>query len=273
MRRHSSTAVTALAAALALVTLTACGARTVSEHDTGSRPPAGPPVTDGRWTVTALTAGGERTPAPAGAGLAFPAKGALRGNYGCNHFGADAELTGDVLAVEPRSATEMACPQKVMVFEGAMKEALAGRLDLKLSGDEKKLTLTNRGAGVTIELAAEAHAPLAGTTWTVNSLIRGGAETVVPADAAGAAQLTFGAGGDVRGNLGCNGFTGTAKITGAKIVLGPLVTTKMLCHGGKGKVEAHLRTVLDGAAAYGIEHRKLTLSGPGGTRFTAVPAG
>ncbi|MGW4202826.1 META domain-containing protein [Streptomyces sp. NPDC004726] len=266
MRTHLSVPVTVLA----LLTLAACGSQTVSEAGSGRETPADLPITDDQWTVTGMTVGGKRTEAPAGAMLHFPAEGRIQGNYGCNRFGADAELDGDVLVVKADETTEMGCPEAVQSFENSMKATLTGRLKAQLSGDEKKLTLTDPTDGDTITLAVQPAAPLLGTKWTVNSLIRGDQSASAPAGAENVAYLVFGKDGSVRGNLGCNTFTATAKVSGPKILLGRIASTKMFCGGGKGQVEAHMLKVLDREVTYVVQHRGLTLTGPGDARVGAI---
>ncbi|MFF0450041.1 META domain-containing protein [Streptomyces sp. NPDC004609] len=264
------------AAILALVTLAACGSQTVSGSGGeagGHKALADLAITDVHWTIESLTSEGRKTKAPAGASLHFPAEGTVQGETGCNGFRADAELEGDILVLSPAERTEIGCPGPAADFEDTLLSVIEGRLKADLSDDEKKLTLTNRRGGDTVTLTIEPPAPLLGTKWTVNSLITADTAASVPAGAEGAAHLVFRKDGTVAGNLGCNTFSGTAKVSGSKIVLGRITSTKMLCDGAKGQVEAHLRKVLDRQVTFSVQHRQMTLTGPADKRLAAVAGG
>ncbi|MFI6289455.1 META domain-containing protein [Streptomyces sp. NPDC051018] len=263
-------------AVLALVTLTACGSQTVSGDGAGAaghRALTDLPYTDVRWNIESLTSEGRKTTAPAGASLHFPDGGTVQGNSGCNTFRADAGLDGDALVLGQVERTMIGCPEPAADFEETLLSVIGGRLKADLSADEKKLTLTDSGDGDTVTLTAESPTPLLGTKWTVNSLITGDVAASVPAGAEGAAHLVLGKDGTVRGNLGCNTFTGTAKVSGQKIALGRIASTKMLCDGAKGQVEAHLLKVLNGQVTFSVQHRGLTLTGPGERSLAAVAGG
>ncbi|MFI1866905.1 META domain-containing protein [Streptomyces jumonjinensis] len=104
--------------------------------------------------------------------------------------------------------------------------------------------------------------PLTGVRWTVNSLMDGDKSTSLPAGTENSAHLTFAKDGTVGGSLGCNTFTATAKVSGEKITLERLISTRRMCTGTLQQVEAHLTKVLDGKATFRLLHRGLTLTGP-----------
>ena len=72
--------------------------------------------------------------------------------------------------------------------------------------------------------------PLTDTTWTLTSY--GAINIQTPALPDVDARISFGADGEISGNVGCNGFGGAAKIDGDKIIAGPLMATEMYCERG-----------------------------------------
>ncbi|MEW1550715.1 META domain-containing protein [Streptomyces tsukubensis] len=122
-------------------------------------------------------------------------------------------------------------------------------------------------ARVTTEPSPE---PLTGTAWTVTGLTAAGTTRDLPPGTEKAAHFTLGDDGTLRGSLGCNRFTATAKDTGSALAVGPVSGTKMLCDGGRGEVEQHLSKVLAGKVAYTVEGRGLTLTGADGSGLRAT---
>ncbi|MEU5399821.1 META domain-containing protein [Streptomyces sp. NPDC005963] len=270
MRNQLSVPVTVLA----LLALAACGSDSGSKADSGAGAPAGGkpavadvPLTGVFWTVDTLTVDGKRTTSPADAYVEVTTKDRAQGNFGCNQFGAKAALDGDTLTVGSADMTEMGCEKPIQDFENSLREAFAGRLKAELV--DKKLTLTNE-KGDTIGLVSEPPAPLVGTKWTVNSLQRQDIVESLPAGTDKNAHLTFAKDGTVSGNLGCNDFNATVKVSGTQLAFGSISSTRKMCAGTSGQVEAHLLKALAGQATYEIHQRGLFLNGPEGTGFSAV---
>ncbi|WP_351231179.1 META domain-containing protein [Streptomyces sp. NPDC002133] len=264
------------AAVTAVLTLTACGTDTGagagSDGAGGSvRPEV--PVTGIHWTVESVTVGGKRTAAPAGAHLEIDtkdgAKGRASGNNGCNHFGADVTVHGDTITVGPGEMTEIGCPEDLAAFEKAMTKAFSGKLTAKLSDGSRNLTLTT-ASGDSIALSRQTAAPLVGTEWTVTSLLTGDTAASLPAGTEKKAHFVFGKDGSVRGSLGCNTFSGAAKISGSEITFGRLATTRRMCPRPETTLERAVAKVLQGKVTYELEHRGLTLTAQGGEGLAAT---
>ncbi|WP_405779086.1 META domain-containing protein [Streptomyces sp. NBC_00859] len=255
-------------AALALFALAACGTENGSA---GSSTPAEPdvPLTGAGWTVNSVSSGDTLRKAPAGADIAFE-KGRVNGSTGCNHFSAPATVKGDTLTVGAATSTLIGCPSKLQSYETALRKTLTGKLTVHLSG--RNLTLrTAKGDSVKLtQKPAERAAPLAGTTWKVDSLVDGASMSTLPPGTAGKARLTFGKGGSVSGSLGCNRVSGMAKVTGSTVTFGPLTTTRMMCKAPVMTLERQLLKVLHGPVHYGIQHRVLTLKAHDGTGIRAT---
>lgn len=140
---------------------------------------------------------------------------------------------------------------------------------LRLEGAD----LVLEGGGTTISFLdrerAEPDAPLAGTVWTVDTLVDGQTAGSVPAGVR--AHLSFTADGKVTGSGGCNQLTGSYSANGDAITFTDMGSTFMACADDRGKVEGKVLPVLRGTVRYRIEADHLTLTAANGTglRLTA----
>ncbi|MER7956831.1 META domain-containing protein [Streptomyces sp. NPDC096030] len=271
MLKTRTTAATAVLASL--VVLSACGTQ-----QSGSEPGAGSvapdvPVAGAHWVFDTVTVAGKETEAPDGAHVEIAADGKASGNSGCNGFGAEVSVRGDTVTVKQGQGTEMACPGERGAFEAVLQKAFTGSLKAKVEGD--RLTLTSPDGKNVVALTSEPAAPLTGTHWTVDSLLSGDTASSPPKGSEGKATFVIDKEGAVRGNLGCNRFTATAKVTGKTLtVTGPVATTRMICSSPQMELETKLYDLLDAPLTYEIRHRTLTLTGADGEGFaaTAKPA-
>ncbi|MFH9611535.1 META domain-containing protein [Streptomyces sp. NPDC017448] len=260
---------------LALLALAACGTESGSgSGGGGDAVQSDVPVTGVAWSVDSVTVDGKKTEAPAGARMEIDPKGRATADFGCNHIGVDARVEGDRITLGKPVTTQMACDEEIEKFEKAAIDAMGGELTAKLSGG--KLTLTKEG-GATMELSEEKAADLVGTRWTVTTLLDGETATTVPADlpAERAPRLTFAEDGAVRGDSGCNSFSGKAAVKGSTITFGPIMSTRKMCPEAEMKVERAVLAALGGPATYTIKGSTLTLTGEDGKGIgaTAAPAG
>lgn len=92
------------AAWIAICLLTGC---------TSIQPPS--PIADSEWRVKAIN-GRATPPLPASYRIRFEGN-RLGGQFGCNHFGGDYRVAGDVLTTEAMMMTEMACSEPADSFE------------------------------------------------------------------------------------------------------------------------------------------------------------
>ncbi|MER6995189.1 META domain-containing protein [Streptomyces sp. NPDC000410] len=252
----------------AVLTLAGCGTEPGSDGAGGAEGPDSP-VTGVHWTVDSVTVGGKKTAAPGGAYVEIDTKGRAKGNYGCNHFRADATVEGDTVTVGPGDVTMMSCEKPVQDFEDALNKAFSGELKAKVS--DQTLTLT-AASGDSIALTSQPAAPLVGTRWSVTALLAGEVATSLPAGTEKKAHLTFGKDGSVRGSLGCNTFNGTAKVSesGSTITFGRLSTTRRMCPGPEMDLERELAQVLKGEVTYEVRHRGLSLTAANGKGLSAT---
>jgi len=98
--------------------------------------------------------------------------------------------------------------------------------------------------------------PLSDTAWELVSY--GAINNQIPALPDVDTTISFGADGEVSGNVGCNGFGGSAKISGKKITTGPLMSTEMYCEATMDQEMAVLM-LLNGELAFEINGDTLTI--------------
>ena len=106
-------------------------------------------------------------------------------------------------------------------------------------------------------------ATLAGTNWALVSY--GQVDKQISATSGSPTLLTFDSQGRVEGNLGCNGFSGTYKEQGGKLVFGPLVTTMKGCAKPQSSQEGVAFSVLTGSVDYKMDGSTLTIYDISGT--------
>jgi heat shock protein HslJ len=181
----------------------------------------------------------------------------------CNSYGGTVHLDGDRFAFDDGIAvTEMAClDEDVMRLESAYLAALqaAEQVELRdgqlvLSGPEVELVYD--------EVAAEPDAELVGTTWRLESLVDGLGPDGAVTSVVGEPTLEFTEDGEVRGDTGCNTFSGGYELDDTTLRIGPLATTRMACDGLEAGQEEHVLSVLESAAVdVTLEGGSLRLAG------------
>jgi len=244
LRRSAVRAVKAACAVLtALLALAACAGRSAGSD----------PDVLGDWVLVS------GIPQPAGATATLVIEDdQVRGVSFCNHYSGSYTLDGDVLAVSGLGGTDMGCDPAVLAAETAFVTAL-GTAD-RVARDGADLVLS--GPDGTLRFARQAPVvdrALAGTTWTLDTLVDGevassvlGFPTLAPADD-----------GTATGATGCRGFVGTWSVAGDVLTLD--VTRDALgCPDDLGRQDGHVLAVLDSAPRFDIDGDRLTLTAPDG---------
>ncbi|MFB8760540.1 META domain-containing protein [Streptomyces sp. NPDC059852] len=244
-------------AALTLIPLAAaCGSEDAGSASVGAGARAS--LSDARWAVDQVTVDGRKKAAPDGAWLRISGDGKVKGNLGCNAFGAQADFADGHVAFDGIQSTEMACDGVPAGFEQTLARTLAdGNLTTEKDGD--KLTLTTKD-GDRVALTRREAAPLKGTEWTVTS-----------PDADGRAHLTFDTKtGQVSGSLGCNRVKASATVRDGSITLGTASTTRMMCDTSLMTAEKKLLGLFDSTVKYRVDDRTLTLTSENGETVHAT---
>lgn len=254
--------------ALSLLPLVvACGSESGS-GSVGSSTPA--PVTGVHWNVDSMTIDGKSSTAPAGAYLRIGENGEVKGNYGCNDFGATAKIEGDRVDIGQAESTVTACAEEApMAFEESFSRTLAqGALTADVH--DGALTLTT-GDGDTVRLSEEKPAALYGTKWEVTSLLDGDTAESLPEEARGEVWLTFDEkAGTVGGSLGCNQVSATATVRDGHIALGAAKATRRMCDGSLMETERAVLALFGSDVTYEIKHRTITLTSENGEGVSGV---
>jgi heat shock protein HslJ len=116
--------------------------------------------------------------------------------------------------------------------------------------------------------ASEGIAPLWGTEWQLEAI---GKQAVV---AQSKASLRFEQNGQVAGHGSCNRFSGAATVTGSRMSIGPLASTKMACMGPAMDQESAYLGALEKATRFEMQGKDLLIhsSEPAQTlRFRRAP--
>jgi heat shock protein HslJ len=112
--------------------------------------------------------------------------------------------------------------------------------------------------------------PIEGTRWILTNYRADGAPVAVPAGAV--IDATFAAGA-VSGSAGCNSYNGPATIDGAKITIGDLASTLMMCAGPAADVEPVYLAALPTATSFTATADTLTLFDASGAAILEYAAG
>jgi heat shock protein HslJ len=112
---------------------------------------------------------------------------------------------------------------------------------------------------------------LEGTLWKLAEYVGPDGKSLPVPDAV-SASATFVA-GTVSGNAGCNDYSAAYTLDGAKMTIGPAVSTKLACGPAESLVETAYLATLGKVATYAIDGESLALSttdGKVGLRYTAA---
>jgi heat shock protein HslJ len=95
------------------------------------------------------------------------------------------------------------------------------------------------------------------TSWELISY--GDIDNPMPALKDIATTITFGAEGNLHGDVGCNNFSGSYEISGNKIITGPMMSTMMACEAPQMDQESAVLMLLSGTLAFEADGDMLTL--------------
>src|SRR5918999_3942024 len=196
------------------------------------------------WLSTAVTEDGADRPLVDGTRLRLDfADGQLGASAGCNTFGGPYRIEDGLLIVEGGAMTEMGCDDERHAQDDWLFGFLGSRPSVAQEGDT--LTLSANGTVISLQdrEVAEPDLPLAGTTWTVDSIITGDAVSSVPGGAV--ATLVFTDTGQVEVDTGCNTGSGAYEVTDGTLRIGQLMRTLAGCDCPSGQLEAAVLAVLN----------------------------
>lgn len=212
------------------------------------------------WTVRSIA--GAATIEPPRPTMTFAPDGTVSGSASCNQYSATYRTDGSSIAIGQVSSTLMLCEGNIGRQEMAFLTSLQGATSWR-QAENGNLVLGGAGeivAGPGVAEAPPEPAPiteLGRTAWTLVEM--GGTADfahLVP-------TLEFGAEGTVSGFAGCNQFSGSYTVTGGRLAMGPLATTKMACERPASAVEAEYVAALAAVTGWSVgADGRLTLDGP-----------
>jgi heat shock protein HslJ len=247
-------------ATLIVVALGACG-----QAGKASTPGGGWPA--GRTFLSiSVTENGTQRPLVTGTRISvnFTGTDKVGASAGCNSMGGTARIEGGKLVVTDLATTDMGCEQPRMDQDTWFGNFLTSHPALSLAGDELVLSSSTIEIRFTDQRIVDPDRPLAGTRWSVDTIIRGEAASSVPAGAS--AYLVFSA-TTVDGSTGCQNLSGPVTVLATTIVFptqGVAGASAPSCDAGRAALHAAVVAALRGNVAYTIRGPRLTLTGPGG---------
>ena len=111
---------------------------------------------------------------------------------------------------------------------------------------------------------------LDGTSWRLSSYVAAGTTTTIPSGVV--VDATF-QGGKVSGSAGCNAYSGTYTIDGAKLAIGQLAMTQKLCAQDVMNIESAYVAALGSVATYTATADTLTLFDSSGKTLLTYASG
>lgn len=198
--------------------------------------------------------------------------GRIGASGGCNQLGAAFEVDRDVLVVDIRGGTEMACAEELMDLDDWLMDVLSATHEVVLDGPDVVLTSGPTTIAMTDRRSVRPDPPLVGTEWVLNTIIKGNGAHSLPRDYV--ATVTLADDGTFEVDTGCNtGSGGFEQLGPTTLGVTELETTEIGCTGDVGEVEAVLLAVLaQGEVEVAIGDLDLILlAGDVGAGFNPAP--
>ncbi|MCM2466728.1 META domain-containing protein [Methanoculleus oceani] len=236
------------------------------------------PLVGTEWVLESYSTGGDAISSLVGGTTItaqFAADGTVTGNSGCNHYGGEYGLDGTKLSVSSLYSTLMYCTDPGVMEQEARYMSLLGNVS-SYRVESNRLTLTDE-TGTDLLVFVQARevppAPLAGTSWTLESYSLNG-ETVSSVIVGTTITAEFSPDGNVTGSGGCNSYGAGYKVDGMSLSVSSLYSTKMNCNKPEGLMEQENRyfNLLTAATGYRIEGDRLDLLDEDGTGLLSYRA-
>jgi heat shock protein HslJ len=193
----------------------------------------------------------------------FTDDGRLIARAGCNSMQASVDTSDGTLVLRGGlSTTEMGCDKPRHDQDAFVADVLGAKPTWHLDGSRLEIAAGTTTLVLVERSVAKPDLPLAGTTWTLDTLLDG---DTASSTTAGAEPVTLVFDGKrVMADTGCNGAGGEYTLTGDRLTVTPGPTTKMMCSPDIMRVEDAVAAVLDGEVEFEITADRLTLDHPSG---------
>ena len=104
--------------------------------------------------------------------------------------------------------------------------------------------------------------PLSDTSWEL--IAYGPVNNPIPAEPGIFATISFSADSNLKGNVGCNSFSGPYQVSGNDLTTGPLMATLMACESARMEQESAVLMLLNGRLAFESDGESLTITSEDG---------
>jgi len=197
--------------------------------------------------------------------LVFGDTGQVTGSAGCNHYFASYTVTGTSLSIGGTGSTMMYCTAAGVMEQESAYLALLGKVSSVAAGNDTLTFADDNGTTILTfaRIVPPAPKPLAGTTWTLDSIST--ADAVSSVVAGTTITAVFDGNGSVTGSAGCNRYFASYTVTGNSLSIGGTGSTKMHCTGpGVMQQESTYLASLGRAAGFTITGNRLSLTDANG---------
>jgi len=230
--------------------------------------PSGLSLNGTGWTLTGYVPNGTSLHPLDGTAvtLIFGDTGQVTGSAGCNHYFASYTVTGTSLSIGGTGSTMMYCTAAGVMEQESAYLALLGKVSSVAAGNDTLAFADDKGTTILTfaRIVPPAPKPLAGTTWTLDSIST--ADAVSSVVAGTTITAVFDKNGSVTGSAGCNHYFASYTVTGTSLSIGGTGSTKMNCTGpGVMQQESAYLALLGRAAGFTITGNRLSLADANGT--------
>jgi heat shock protein HslJ len=226
------------------------------------------PLANTNWKLTSVDAFGTNNAPVNGTEITlnFGADNSVNGSAGCNTYSGGYKLNGDQITIGPLISTMKACSDAVNGQEAFYLMTL--QKPAQVAQTDTALTLSFDGGKEVFNYAkVNTAAPatgLGGTKWNLMYLVDSARQSKSPVLANTQITLIFDTNGNLSGNDGCNQYSGTYKVNGNQITIGPLISTMMACAPDVMQQESTYMIALQSATSFDQSAQQLILTHPAG---------
>jgi heat shock protein HslJ len=228
------------------------------------------PLNGTGWTLTGYVTNGTslQTLNNTMVTMVFSNEGRITGSAGCNHYFATYEIKGTTITIGQAGSTEMYCSAAGVMEQEGTYLTLLGKASLVTAGNDTLTFADSNGSPILsfARIVPSAPEPLAGTTWTLDSIYT--VDAVSSVTAGTIITAVFDENGRLTGSAGCNHYFVSYNVTGISMSIGPAGSTKMYCNGPDVMLqETTYLASLSRAAAFTIIGDRLSLADANGARL------